>query len=167
MSSPSNAESDRNMTTNDGKTIVSYQPLRTGDYDEEEFVPIDNTIEEQEDDEDITTVNIDSLASETLIQERRAQQDELLSFLEASMDRLSRMSLHISNEIDASNHNVEALEVETDDIQYDSQRLIRQQRQVERSMFQEHFYFCLFFWIICLVLLILIAVKFYYKYYAP
>jgi hypothetical protein len=147
----------------------NYKPLRTGDYDEEIPGEANNQLTDRnEHDNNEEQAGDEEEGSLLKIQQhkRRQQQNELLQMLGNSMEKLSQMSTLISNEMESQNYSIRHLEVESEDIQHGSDELGQRQRRVQRSLFQENYYFCIFFMVTTVILIILIILKAYRDYWS-
>src|SRR5690349_18749730 len=113
----------------------AYQPVMTGDYDDEE---------KQENCKDN-----DLFGDEVPVKEKIMQrQNEVLESLGSRIENLSQVSLQIANEIEEQNHVINHLEGESQKMQVESSELEHHTRRVNRTLWEENYRFCWFFIVI-------------------
>jgi t-SNARE complex subunit (syntaxin) len=122
-----------------------YTPVRTGDYDEVDDHSTSGGTDEEE-------------GRVELLEGKVLRQNKLLEILENSVSRIGQLSLHISNEIDAQNHVVNRMELESEDMEIASQDLTSQSQRVQRNVQQQHYCFWVWWAIICVILTIIIII---------
>lgn len=135
-----------------------YHPVRTRDYDEHVEHPVDSPPSPPSSDTSPTISGSIHPSSRKLIK----VQNESLKVLGQHVQRISDMSLHISNELELQSMEIGRLETETEEMEYEANGF---QRIVFNLLQQESNCTYIAIIVIIVVLLVLIFIKFLYEHH--